>query len=357
MAVPVPPAMDATSAAELLEAARKGSADVLGALGGEPLLVVDLEAGRGGAPEVVPTWLPAVVIGVAGQAHAAMTVNGVDVAVTLGEPSAVPPRWVGTSDVENELRRLTERISIAPQASVAFSQVLRLGRPHDVEHGLLVESLAYSALQSGPEFHSWLARSRARRPVRRSEPATTVLVERRVDELAVTLSRPDVRNAVNAQLRDQLCDALTIACADTSVRRVHLRGAGRDFCSGGDLDEFGLHLDPLTGHLVRTVRSAARLMSAIGDRVTAHLHGACIGAGIELAAFAGRVLAAPDTQIRLPEIGMGLIPGAGGTVSIPNRIGRHRTAWLGLTGEGIDVSTALDWGLVDEAAPRPTAAP
>jgi enoyl-CoA hydratase/carnithine racemase len=59
------------------------------------------------------------------------------------------------------------------------------------------------------------------------------------------------------------------------------------------------------------------------------------------------VVAAPDTKIGLPEVGMGLIPGAGGTVSLPRRVGRHRTAWLALTRDTIDAPTALDWGLVD----------
>ena len=73
-----------------------------------------------------------------------------------------------------------------------------------------------------------------------------------------------------------------------------------------------------------------------------------MGAGIEMAAFAGRVVADEAAAISLPEIGIGLIPGAGGTVSLPRRIGRHRTALLALSGERISASTAVDWGLVDE---------
>ena len=83
-------------------------------------------------------------------------------------------------------------------------------------------------------------------------------------------------------------------------------------------------------------------------RVVVHLHGACFGSGIELPAFASRVIAAPDVRIALPELALGLIPGAGGTVSLPRRIGRHRTAQLALTGRTIDAVTALDWGLVDQ---------
>jgi enoyl-CoA hydratase/carnithine racemase len=85
----------------------------------------------------------------------------------------------------------------------------------------------------------------------------------------------------------------------------------------------------------------------MSDRVTANIHGACMGSGIEIAAFAHRVVAHPDTRLALPEVGMGLVPGAGGTVSLPRRVGRHRTALLALSGATIDAPTALRWGLVD----------
>jgi len=80
----------------------------------------------------------------------------------------------------------------------------------------------------------------------------------------------------------------------------------------------------------------------------AHLHGPVAGSGIELAAFAGRVVADGSTRISLPEVGLGLIPGAGGTVSLPRRIGRHRTLRLALEPGSVDAATALAWGLVDE---------
>ena len=72
------------------------------------------------------------------------------------------------------------------------------------------------------------------------------------------------------------------------------------------------------------------------------------GAGVELAAFAGRVTAPAGTTFRLPEVSMGLIPGAGGTASIPRRIGRWRTLYLALSGVVLDAATAAQWGLIDE---------
>jgi enoyl-CoA hydratase/carnithine racemase len=177
-----------------------------------------------------------------------------------------------------------------------------------------------------------------------------VLVERTGDELRVTLHRPEVRNALNARMRDELVQALAIAEADPRLR-IRLDGAGEAFCAGGDLDEFATFPDPASAHLIRLGRSPAASLARIGDRVTVHLHGACYGSGIELPAFAGRVVATPDTRIALPELGLGLIPGSGGTVSIPRRIGRHRMARLALTGEAIDAATAQSWGLVDAIEP------
>ena len=90
------------------------------------------------------------------------------------------------------------------------------------------------------------------------------------------------------------------------------------------------------------------LVARLAGRIRAEVHGACLGAGVELPAFADRVVAEEDSFFGLPEVGLGLIPGAGGTVSLPRRIGRQRTAWLGLSGQRLDARTALDWGLVDE---------
>jgi enoyl-CoA hydratase/carnithine racemase len=92
-------------------------------------------------------------------------------------------------------------------------------------------------------------------------------------------------------------------------------------------------------------------LSHIADRTTVHMHGNCIGAGIEMPAFASHVIADPETTFLLPELAMGLIPGAGGCVSIPRRIGRWRTLWLVLTGSQLNAHEALAWGLIDDIAP------
>ncbi len=231
-----------------------------------------------------------------------------------------------------------------PIASVMLVQLLRGAPGRSIDDGLLAESAVYSALQGGPEFAAW----RAGRPRRDRVPeADPVLVDRAGACLTITLNRPAVRNALNTAMRDALVEAFVLPALDSSITEVHLRGAGPAFSTGGDLDEFGTFDDPASAHLVRLQQSVGRAIAAVADRVTAHLHGPCMGSGIELPAFAGRVVAHPGTTFSLPEVSLGLIPGAGGTVSLFRRVGSERTAFLALTGASIDATTALAWGLVD----------
>ncbi|MEY2454453.1 MAG: hypothetical protein QOD92_4027 [Acidimicrobiaceae bacterium] len=232
-----------------------------------------------------------------------------------------------------------------PIASAALDLLLDATASLDVESALIVESATYSTLQAGPEHRSWLA---ARRRRERAEEDDVLLVARSGGTLQLTLNRPHVRNAFNAAMREALLDGLMIATLDPSVEHIVIDGAGANFCSGGDLDEFGTLEDPASAHLLRVERNVGRAVHQLRDRTTVTVHGACIGAGVEIPAFAGRVIARPDATFRLPEIGMGLVPGAGGTVSIPRRIGRERFRSMALTGAMIDAPTALSWGLVDE---------
>jgi enoyl-CoA hydratase/carnithine racemase len=267
--------------------------------------------------------------------------------VVLGLGSGAPS-FVDVVVTRDELDGMLAAIAGSPIAATAFALLLRGSGRRPVADALVAESTTYSMLQSGPEFAAW----RASHPTRtRPDDGPVVRTERIGDELRIVLNRPGVLNALNARMRDELVASLTIALADPGVATVVLEGAGTDFCSGGDLDEFGRRDDPASAHLVRLTHSPALLLSRLAPRVTARLHGACFGSGIELPAFAGRVVAAPDTRIALPELALGLIPGAGGTVSLCRRIGRHRTAWLGLSGSVIDAGTALAWGLVDEVTP------
>src|SRR5260370_17025448 len=138
-------------------------------------------------------------------------------------------------------------------------------------------------------------------------------------------------NAVDARMRVARCEALRAVADDPTVTALCLRAEGRAFSVGGELEEFGTASDLAAAHAVRTLRSPALLLYRLRDRATAYVHGACIASAIEVPAAVDPLISPPDTWFRLPEVSMGLIPGAGGTVTISARVGRHRTLYWALT--------------------------
>lgn len=241
---------------------------------------------------------------------------------------------------------LSERVASNPAASRVLVDVLRIMPDLKIAAGLVVESLAYSMLLTGPEFGHWLAQQPKRSAARTSGPP--VMAERDADTLTLMLNRPRRHNAFSAEIRDALLEGLSIAESDPSIERIEVSGAGPTFSSGGDLAEFGQATDVVRAHRIRTLRSVGAAIDRLAERVTVYVQGRCVGAGIELPAFAGRVVAAEDLTLRLPEIGMGLIPGAGGTVSLTRRLGRHATALMALSGREISVTDPLARGYADE---------
>jgi enoyl-CoA hydratase/carnithine racemase len=265
------------------------------------------------------------------------------VALTIGHG----PRDIGCdlwspdpADVDRWVAAAVRR----PQTCATAAVLLR-SPPAGIWDGLVAESAAYSVLQAGREFAGWL------RSPDRPRPGVDRGRRVRCDELPgggaeIVLTRPARHNALDVQMRDELLEAMDgLRHRDAPIV---VRGEGGSFCSGGDLGQFGTFEDPAAAHLVRLRRSLAWRFAELGPRILAGLHGACLGAGIELPAFAARVVATEDAMIGLPEAGLGLIPGAGGTVSIPRRIGVARTLELIVTGTPVDAATAHAWGLVDE---------
>ena len=249
---------------------------------------------------------------------------------------------------EADLVAILATIDHAPFAAMVLVQVLRATPAMTIRDALTLESLAYASLQAGPEFAGWLATrslSNSYRPP--DDEVSAILTERTGNRVSIMLNQPRRRNAISVVLRDALCEALELVVADLEIELASISGAGRCFSIGGALDEFGTAPDAARAHAIRSVRLPALLLSQCADRVEFRLHGACIGAGAELPAFSRRVLAAPNTFFQLPELRFGLIPGAGGCVSLPRRIGRHRTAYLALTGRRLSAVKALAWGLVD----------
>ncbi len=318
-----------------------------------PLAFVDLSSTRPPVGEVRDAAAAAeradvLLVGLADEALPDTHSLAAALACTLvaGGRSELPRTMIGVADLDAARAVISMAVSSAPRAARTLDGLLRLTSTLAVREGLIAESLAYSMLLAGDEFRRW----RASRPIKRipAQAGPAVLLDRDADTLHVTLNRPHRHNAFGVPIRDGLVDAFDLVLADPTIAQVTLRGNGSSFCSGGDLDEFGPTTDVTSAHLIRLDRGVGARLDRCRDRVHARLHGACIGAGIEIPSFAAHVSAADGTCFALPEMSMGLVPGAGGTVGVTRRIGRWRTAYLGLTGERLDVATALSWGLIDE---------
>ena len=266
--------------------------------------------------------------------------------ILLSADPAAPRPWVGAKleDLDAIIADLRTRVAAQPAAAAVAAQVLRMTLQVPFDQALVLESLAYSMLLAAKGFREWRAGAPARD---RTDDGPRVHVLQEGPCLEIRLNRAAARNAFDARMRDELVEALAFALEHPDAPPVTLSGAGPAFSAGGDLDEFGRAGDPGQAHLIRTLRSPARLVHELGGRMTARLHGACVGAGIEVPAAAGRVTARPGAVFRLPEVSMGLIPGAGGTAALPRRIGRRRTCYMAISGADIDLPTALAWGLVD----------
>lgn len=254
---------------------------------------------------------------------------------------------------EDDIETVQAAIASSPLAAAALVHVLRVAESLPIQAAMTVESLAYATLQGGIEHQRWL-RAQAGDPemiTGSDAQSDAILIERSGDVIKAKLNRPEHRNSISVEMRDALVALFELVDLDKRIERLELSGAGACFSTGGERREFGLSADPSIAHQIRALQNPGRLLSQIAPRVHCHLHSACIGSGIEIPAFAGRLTAEPKTFFQLPELKLGLIPGAGGCVSISRRIGRQRTAWLAITGKRITADTALDWGLIDEIGP------
>jgi enoyl-CoA hydratase/carnithine racemase len=177
-----------------------------------------------------------------------------------------------------------------------------------------------------------------------------VRVERMQGVGWVILNRPGQINAINGALRRGAIDALDELAADSDIAVIGFRGEGaRGFCAGADIKD----------------QSQTRSMTVLRNEINpgwierldevrkptiAALHGYCLGGGLELAMACDIRIAAPNAQMGLPETGLGLIPGGGGTQRLPRIIGLGRALDLLLTGRRIDAEEALRIGLVSRVS-------
>ncbi|BBY63677.1 enoyl-CoA hydratase [Mycolicibacterium helvum] len=313
------------------------------------MLIVDLSD----PPPIGVTGPPGVVVAI-GESSTAEGEYWLDTATfALTDTEHEDRRFVTVESVSDTVADLSERCRRWPHASAVCDDVLRsVDVTGPALPGIVTESLAYSTLQAGPEFARWLAE---RGPAKLPDIPDPVLAERDGATLRIRFNRVKRHNAFSTDARALLLEALTVALLDGTVTEVVLGGNGPSFCSGGDLGEFGTFADPAAAHLARTRHSPAlaldELTRRLGRTCRAEIHGRVLGSGLEMASFCGWVSCRPDAVLGLPELMLGLIPGAGGTLSVTRRIGRWRTAYLVLSGRTIDPVTALAWGLVDEVSP------
>lgn len=292
-----------------------------------PLCFVDLDTlgETAGETAFAPVLPPCPVIGLGDAAH--------PFAASLDAVVEAPVTAAG----------LASQVLAIPHAAAVTVQLLRLLPSLAPGAGLTAESLAYGLLQGSDEHRAWIA---DQTPAPRKTEGK-VQLDRTDECLTITLDHPASGNAIDRAMRDQLYDAFTLAALDPDIRQVVLRGEGRTFSLGAELGEFGTTRDPATAHAIRARTLPARAAMRVADKLSVHAQGGCVGAGLELAAWARRLTAAPDAWFQLPELAMGILPGAGGCVSLTRRIGRHRTALLVLSGRRISAKQALGWGLVD----------
>ncbi len=176
----------------------------------------------------------------------------------------------------------------------------------------------------------------------------TLLYEKK-DHLAyVTLNRPEVLNVYNMKMRDELYQVLSAIRDDDEIRVAIIKGTGeKAFCAGADLSEFLKAPSPIVTRRVRWERDVWGLFLSLPQPLIAALHGYVLGSGLEMALCCDLRIASFEAQFGLPEVGLGIIPAAGGTQTLPRLIGPARALEMLLTGRWLSAEEAHQAGLVN----------
>lgn len=177
----------------------------------------------------------------------------------------------------------------------------------------------------------------------------TLIFEKRGDVAHVTLNRPEVLNIHNVQMRDDMFEVLSAIKGDTEIRVAVFSGAGeKAFCAGADLSEFLTSPPPTAAREVRLDRDLWGLFLSIPQPLIAAVHGYVLGSGLEMALCCDLRIAADNARFGLPEVGLGMIPAAGGTQTVPRMAGLGQALDMLLTNRWIDAKEALETGLINK---------
>jgi len=181
----------------------------------------------------------------------------------------------------------------------------------------------------------------------------TIIFEKKDKIAYVTLNRPQALNAYNTRMRDELYQVLDAIKDDDEVQVAILKGAGdKAFCAGADLTEFLSAPSATIARQVRFERDVWGLFLSVPQPLIAAIHGFCLGSGIEIALCCDIRICSEDARFGLPEVGLGIIPAAGGTQTLPRTIGRGKALEMLLSGSLMDAQEAHRIGLVNRVVPR-----
>src|SRR6185503_4441930 len=163
----------------------------------------------------------------------------------------------------------------------------------------------------------------------------------------ILLNRPEKANALDTPHLEALLRALHRAADIPDLRAVLLGGRGRVFCGGADANELAALDASSAAGFVQRIHAVCAAIRGLAVPVLARLHGAVIGAGLEIAAACDLRIAAEGTRFAMPEVRLG-IPSVVEAALLPRLMGSGRAAWLVLTGEPIDARRAHEWGLIEQ---------
>ena len=181
----------------------------------------------------------------------------------------------------------------------------------------------------------------------------TVLIERDGHLAHLILNRPQVLNAIDNQLGEDLRAACETLAAEPDVWAIVLRGAGdRAFCSGADLKARRDFTPEDWAHQRALFRRLFKALRDVPQPMIAAVHGYALGGGTELALLADIVVASDDAVFGLTEVSLGILPGGGGTQNLPRLIGRQRAKELIFTARRVDAAEAYRLGFVNRVVPR-----
>jgi len=183
-----------------------------------------------------------------------------------------------------------------------------------------------------------------------------LLIERPSNDIVVfRLNRPDVRNALNIEVRSRLADEVARHAADPVIRCLIITGSDKVFASGADINEMALN-GPVEA-MARNVQKYWRAISDCPKPVIAAIEGYALGGGFELALCADIIVAGEGAKLGLPEVKIGILPGGGGTQKLARLISAKRAMLLLMTGRMFGAAEALAMGVISEMAPAGQALP